>query len=163
MRKWHFLIIVLLSGVQFIYAQSTVTGTVKDAQTGTPLAGTSVKIKGKRIGTSTDANGSFTLTANTGDVLQISSVGFKSIEYTVGGGGSTEFKLEPTLAELGELTYVGTRGAPRSKASSPVPIDVVRIDKLSIATAAPNLETQLTMAVPSFNYNKQSGGDGSDA
>jgi iron complex outermembrane receptor protein len=163
MRKWQVLIILLFTGFQFIYAQSPVSGTIRDAKTGTPLPGTSVKIKGKRAGTVTDEKGNFTLPLKAGDVIQISSVGFKTIEYTVSGSGPIELGLDAALAELGELTYVGSRGAPRSKASSPVPIDVVKIDKLSIATAAPNLETQLTMAVPSFNYNKQSGGDGSDA
>src|SRR5450432_4297519 len=163
MRKWQVLIILFFAGCQFIYAQSPVSGTVKDAKTGAPLPGTSVKIKGRKSGTVTDDKGNFTLPVKIGEVLQISSVGFRTIEYTVTGSGSIDVSLDASLAELGELTYVGSRGAPRSRVSSPVPIDVVKMDKLSIATAAPNLEAQLTMAVPSFNYNKQSGGDGSDA
>src|ERR1700709_1875614 len=105
MRKWQFLMILLFSGFQVIYAQSPVSGTIKDSKTGTPLVGTSVKIKGKKGGTVTDEKGYFTLSAKPGDVLQISSVGFKTIEYTV-GSGPIDVSLEPALAELGELTYV---------------------------------------------------------
>ncbi|HEY2650215.1 MAG TPA: TonB-dependent receptor [Puia sp.] len=162
MRKWQFLTILFFFGFQVIYAQTLISGVIKDAKTGSPLLGTSIKIKGKKIGTVTNEKGYFSLPANPGDVLQISSVGFKSIDYTV-GSGPIELGLEPVVADLGELTYVGSRGAPRSKVSSPVPIDVIKVNTLGETTAKPDLMSQLNMAVPSFNYNKQSGGDGSDA
>ncbi|MEJ0080632.1 MAG: TonB-dependent receptor plug domain-containing protein [Puia sp.] len=44
-----------------------------------------------------------------------------------------------------------------------MPVDVVKLNSLEQTTSSPNLEAQLNMAVPSFNYNKQSGADGSDA
>ncbi len=161
MRKW-LVMLWLMAGIQWASAQAPVSGTIRDLQTGNLLTGASIKIKGKKSGTTSDANGNFTLPVKAGDVLQITMVGYKPVDFTV-GDGPISINLTPALEELGQLTYVGSRGAPRSKVSSPVPIDVVKIDKLSIATAAPNLEAQLTMAVPSFNYNKQSGGDGSDA
>ncbi len=161
MRTWLFMVL-FLAGTQISFAQTPVSGTIKDLQTGGPLAGASIKIKGKRSGTTTDANGNFTLSAKAGDVLQISSVGFKPLEYTV-GDGPIAISLTPALEELGQLIFVGTRGAPRSKVESPVPVDVIKINTLGETTAKPDLMSQLNMAVPSFNYNKQSGGDGSDA
>jgi len=37
------------------------------------------------------------------------------------------------------------------------------MNQLTETTAKPDLMSQLNQQVPSFNYNKQSGGDGSDA
>jgi TonB-linked SusC/RagA family outer membrane protein len=49
----------------------------------------SVKVKGSATGTTTNADGVFSLTVPTGDIiLQISSVGFASREITVGAGQS---------------------------------------------------------------------------
>ena len=58
---------------------------------------------------------------------------------------------------------MGNRGAPRVRTESPVPVDVIKVNQIGETTAKPDLMSQLNMAVPSFNYNKQSGGDGSDA
>ena len=60
------------------FAQSTVTGNVKD-NAGEPIVGASVLIKGTSTGTVTDINGNFTIQkANPSDVLVISSIGFTS-------------------------------------------------------------------------------------
>ena len=71
--------------------------------------------------------------------------------------------MTTAVSDLGQFVFVGTRGAPRSKIESPVPVDVIKVNTLGEVTAKPDLMSQLNMAVPSFNYNKQSGGDGSDA
>ncbi|HEY4935073.1 MAG TPA: TonB-dependent receptor plug domain-containing protein, partial [Puia sp.] len=162
MRKWPVQLILFLFGFQVINAQSPITGTVKDAQTGIPLVGVTIKIKGKRSGTSTDGAGNFTLTAQKGDVLEISIIGYKSTEIKV-GESPIAVGLSPAAEELGQLIFVGTRGAPRSRVESPVPVDIIKVNTLGETTAKPDLMSQLNMAVPSFNYNKQSGGDGSDA
>jgi hypothetical protein len=52
-----------------------IQGTVKDAQ-GQPLVGVSVIVKGTNKGTSTDANGHFSIDANVGNVLEFSIVGY---------------------------------------------------------------------------------------
>ena len=161
MRKWLFLFI-LIAVIQNTFAQTPVSGTIKDLQAGNPLVGASIKIKGRKSGTTTDANGNFTLAAKPGDILQVSMVGYKTIESTVGDGPMI-IGLTPAMEDLGQLVFVGTRGAPRSRVESPVPVDVIKINTLGETTAKPDLMSQLNMAVPSFNYNKQSGGDGSDA
>jgi iron complex outermembrane receptor protein len=161
MRKWLFLFI-LIAVIQTTFAQAPVSGSIKDLQSGNPLFGASIKIKGRKSGTSTDASGNFTLTAKPGDVLQVSMVGYKTMESTV-GDGPIVIGLTTAMEDLGQLVFVGTRGAPRSRVESPVPVDVIKVNTLGETTAKPDLMSQLNMAVPSFNYNKQSGGDGSDA
>ena len=67
-------------------AQTTVTGLVKDAQTGETLLGANVKVSGKAIGTTTDFDGKFLLKVNAAPpfTIEISMLGFKaaSVEIT---------------------------------------------------------------------------------
>ena len=66
-------------------AQSTITGSVSDAESGDPLIGATIAIKGKVAGTITDYDGNFEL--NTGDefpiTLIISYTGFTAQEVEV--------------------------------------------------------------------------------
>ena len=55
-------------------------GQVKDAVSGEPMIGVSVRVKGTGSGTITDFDGNFTVKASKGDVLVISYVGYKTLE-----------------------------------------------------------------------------------
>ena len=57
---------------------TTVTGTVND-ESGTPVVGASVMIKGTRTGTSTSADGKYSIqVSSAGDVLAFSAVGYQT-------------------------------------------------------------------------------------
>ncbi|MBS1974995.1 MAG: TonB-dependent receptor, partial [Bacteroidetes bacterium] len=140
-----------------------VTGAVKDSKTGLPLSGASVKIRSTKKGTSTNNQGIFKIEAAQGDVLEITAIGYAAQTVGITGEASLKISLEPSAAELQEIVFVGNRGVPRSKIESPVPVDVIKVNQLGETTAKPDLMSQMNMAVPSFNYNKQSGADGSDA
>jgi TonB-linked SusC/RagA family outer membrane protein len=60
-----------------------ISGKVVDAS-GAPLAGITVMIKGTKRGTTTLGDGTFSLQANKGDILVISSVGYVNQEIVVG-------------------------------------------------------------------------------
>jgi iron complex outermembrane receptor protein len=154
---------ILCFGFLLTLAQKSITGKIKDARTGTPLSNVSVKVKGASKGTSTNNQGEFTLSANTDDILEISSIGYASQTLTLTEGAAPLILLEPATTELTQVVFVGSRGLPRSKTESPVPVDVINVNNISSLTGKPDLMSQLNMSVPSFNYNKQSGGDGSDA
>ncbi len=65
------------------YAQSIVRGTVTDQQ-GTPVAGASVQLKNRTIGTSTDLSGAFRLSLPNGNgTLVFSSIGFATEEVNI--------------------------------------------------------------------------------
>ena len=55
-------------------------GQVKDAVSGEPMIGVSVRVKGTGSGTITDFDGNFTVKASKGDILVISYVGYKTLE-----------------------------------------------------------------------------------
>jgi iron complex outermembrane recepter protein len=162
MKGFIFFCLVLL-GSPTVYAQKAVNGKITDKQTGSALAGASIKLKGTNIGTSTNNEGQFTLMAKTGDILIISIIGYAPLTIPVSGSSQMAILLEPATAELTQVIFVGSRGAGRTKTESPVPVDVINVNQTNITTARPDLMSQLTMIVPSFNYNKQSGSDGSDA
>ncbi|HEY4875690.1 MAG TPA: TonB-dependent receptor, partial [Puia sp.] len=82
---------------------------------------------------------------------------------TIAGQSDISINLEQNSTELNEVVVTGNRGTPRVRTESPVPIDIIKVNQVGETTAKPDLMSQLNMSVPSFNYNKQSGADGSDA
>jgi len=163
MRALKQLLLLVLTFVctQQIFAQKkTFTGTVTDAKAA-PIEGATVKVKSTKAGTSTAKDGSFSIQANDNDVLEIISVGFKSITVPV-KGSSLHISLEASVEELQEVVLVGSRKGGRVKTESPVPVDVININQAGVPTARMDLTSVLNYAAPSFNYNKQSGADGAD-
>ncbi len=83
MRKLTVMLLACLMIIGQVWAQTrTVTGTVKDEQ-GAPIAGASVTVKGTEIGTTTDADGKYSLSvpANARTIV-ISTVGYASQEFS---------------------------------------------------------------------------------
>src|SRR5687768_9249996 len=75
------------------FAQSkTITGRVL-GDDNTPLTGVTVSIKGTNRSTQTNSSGDFTIAAQTGDVLQVSYVGFDVREVRVGESTNVNVKL----------------------------------------------------------------------
>src|SRR6185369_6765390 len=65
-----------------LFAQQAVKGRLSDVA-GAPLSGVSVVIKGTTRGTTTNANGEFSLSANPGDVIEFSMIGFQTTTVKV--------------------------------------------------------------------------------
>ena len=79
------LTLLLAFVVQISFAQQqTVSGTVSD-ENGLPLLGASVIIKGTTTGTTTDFDGVYSITTNSGDVLDFSYVGYSTQSIPVTG------------------------------------------------------------------------------
>lgn len=86
--------------------QQQVSGTVKD-QSGNPMPGVNILLKGTTNGTSSDADGKFTLQAAPDDVFQISFIGYKSQEVSVGNQTTINIALEEDLTTLSEVVVIG--------------------------------------------------------
>ena len=104
-RLLYALVLFLLVG-QVNAQDKTVTGKVTDA-TGNAVGNASVVEKGSNSGTSTNAEGAFTLRvpANA-TTLIISSIGFTSQEITI-GSGPVDVSLGTSSAALNEVIVVG--------------------------------------------------------
>ncbi len=88
MRKLLTLFSVLLLCTTLVQAQQRqITGKVTD-KAGEPISGATVQVKGTNTGTSAGADGSFVISARTGDVIEISAVNYGTITTTVGTGSS---------------------------------------------------------------------------
>lgn len=98
-------LVLMFLSISMMAQKVPVSGTVSD-QTG-PVIGASVIEKGTTNGTMTDNDGHFTLTVSKGAVIEISSIGYKTQEITV--GAQTDFTV--TLSEdnefLDEVVVVG--------------------------------------------------------
>ena len=137
-----------------------ITGRITNAK-GEPLSGVSILVKNKGGGTSTKANGVFTINADEGDVLVVSNIGFKTQEITVGGQHQLIIRLEDAIAEL-TTVVVGSRSLrPRSNVESPVPVDVISSKDL-LATGQIEPAQQIQYTAPSFVSNRQTIADGTD-
>ena len=87
-------------------AQVTVSGNVTD-DTGQPVPGASVYIKGTSNGTVTDFDGNYSLEANVGVTLVFSSVGFDTMEIEYTGQSSVDVILNTDVALLDEVLVIG--------------------------------------------------------
>ena len=88
------------------HAQRNISGVVSD-DSGVPLPGVNVVIKGTNIGTTTDFNGNYSINASDSDVLTFSFVGFIDGEIEVGSADSFDLSLQIGSDELEEVVLTG--------------------------------------------------------
>jgi TonB-linked SusC/RagA family outer membrane protein len=102
-------IILLLFATTFSFAQEkTIKGKVTDQKDGTVLAGVSVLIKGTSQGTTTNADGSFTLKVpSSAKTVQFSILNYDPIEVSIGNKTIFDVKMTTTEASLKEVVVVG--------------------------------------------------------
>ena len=95
MRKFtNRLIAILFFLVPFTsFAQTSISGRVVNQKDGSPVIGATILVKGAKTGTKTDANGNFTINANPGDVLIVSSVSFVPQQIKIKDGGNVTVNL----------------------------------------------------------------------
>lgn len=91
--------------ISMVAQKVPVSGTVSD-QTG-PVIGASVIEKGTTNGTMTDNDGHFTLTVSKGAVIEISSIGYKTQEITVGAQTNFTVTMSEDNEFLDEVVVVG--------------------------------------------------------
>lgn len=88
-------------------AQTTVSGTVKDAR-GEPLPGVSVKLKGTSTGASTDANGKYSISLpNANGTLVFTFIGSRTQEIPVSGRTRIDVTLQEDITNLDEVVVTG--------------------------------------------------------
>ncbi len=101
--KWLFLLFVMCGANAF--AQS-ITGTVK-ARNNDVIPGASILIKGTTKGTTANADGAFTISAQANQTLVISSIGYQSKELIVGNKNNVTIILDEDQSALNEVVVVG--------------------------------------------------------
>ena len=105
MRKAAMLLLAVIGFTAFATAQ-TVTGTVTDSK-GDPVSGISVTVKGTTKGTSTNAQGVFTIDAPSGSTLVFTGTGFTSQSVKVSGSGAVNVTVQTSVSNLNEVVVIG--------------------------------------------------------
>jgi iron complex outermembrane receptor protein len=100
------LLITLLLALQTFAQQRTITGKVTD-NTGAPVSGATVTVKGTNIATSTGSDGSYRINVpQDAGTLVISAVGYGNLEAAI-SGSSVDVSITPTQSSLNEVVVVG--------------------------------------------------------
>lgn len=138
--------VLLLMLASVVLAQErTVSGTVND-DTGAPIPGVNVLVKGTTIGTSTDADGKYSLGVSGGDaVLVFSFIGFTTQEVPIGTRTLVDVSMAPDVQTLSELVITGYTA--EKKADIIGSVAVVNNKEL-MATPTANLAAQLQGRAP---------------
>ena len=158
-----FFLFILLIGLSTMAQVKTITGKITAVDDGGPLPGASVKIKGSTTGTSTDANGSFTIQVpSTNAVLVISLIGYKTQEITVGSKTTVNVGLAPDAQELQEVTISTALGITRQAKSLGYAAQSVKSEDLNY-NHQPNLLNALQGKVAGATISSTGGGPGQGA
>ncbi|AXY78828.1 TonB-dependent receptor [Paraflavitalea soli] len=99
------LLLSCLAGTE-AFAQNTVKGKIT-TNTGDPVVGASIVVKGTANGTNTGADGSFSIAAAKGATLVVSSVGYTTKEITVGDNNTIDIRLATATGDLDQVIVVG--------------------------------------------------------
>jgi len=161
MRTLRLLTLLLLLSSVAMAQTRLISGTIRDAKTGSPLPSVTVKVKGKSISAVTNADGGFSLTAPAGDVtLEVSSVGYAPKSIVAGAGsGTVSIMMEVSSSDLGEVV-VTALGIQRKAKSLTYSTEEVKGPALT-AVPETNVMNALQGKVAGLNTFRGSGGAGS--
>lgn len=159
----NYLIAFIVSLWTFIDVQAqtkTLKGVVVD-QSKSPIPGASVKLLGTTQGTSTDANGAFTLNYTEGASLQVSALGYQSQEISLTSQTQLTITLEDDNQALNEVvvTALGIKREKRQLTYSTQEVSGTEITK----TKEPNVLNALTGKVSGVQITSSSGQPGSSS
>lgn len=115
---WGFIIVFCGTPIQ-IFAQKTtpankITGKVYDENQNDPLIGVNIVVKGKSMGTVSGLNGSFSISAEMGDIIKFSYIGYKDKEIKV-ATAVLNVAMEENALRLGEVVVEAGYGTMKKR------------------------------------------------
>ena len=161
---------LMLMGSGFAYAatsssevvadqqQVRITGTVVDAQ-GAPVPGAGVVVKGTSNGTMTDVDGTFAITARPGATLEISCMGYTTVEAAAANGMKVVLQEDNEFLEESVVTALGIR---KDKKSLGYAVEEVKASELMLNKNA-NAINSLAGKVAGVSVTQSSGSAGAGA
>ncbi|HSK11949.1 MAG TPA: carboxypeptidase-like regulatory domain-containing protein, partial [Phnomibacter sp.] len=150
MRKLTLTLFGLLALICFhALGQAPVAGKVTDTN-GNPIPSASVLQKGTQNGTTTDESGNFTLLLPPGAILEISAVGFETLE--IEAEKAVDIILKPTSGNLSEVvvTGVGAATSRRKLAIDVASLAMRNAGKSAVASVEQALQGQIAGATVQF-------------
>ena len=117
-----------------------IKGKVLD-ESGMPLSGASVIVKGSSNGVAADFDGNYTITVNENDTIVISFIGYITQEQVVNGKTTINIVLSEDASQLDEIVVVGFGTQKRSNISGSV--TTVKMDEVLGDRPVTNVSTAL--------------------
>ncbi|HWJ29026.1 MAG TPA: carboxypeptidase-like regulatory domain-containing protein, partial [Flavisolibacter sp.] len=128
-----------------VSAQQMIKGTLR-SQTGEPLPGASVSVKGTNTAVTTNSKGEFTINAPVGSVLVVSYIGYNNQEVTIADANTPlNIQMQANNQELQQVVVIGYQTVRRRDLTGAV--SVVNSENTSKIVAA-SVAEQLQGTVP---------------
>ncbi|MGN6532450.1 MAG: SusC/RagA family TonB-linked outer membrane protein [Ginsengibacter sp.] len=141
MRRVKLLMLLMFFGISAFAQNREVTGTVKD-ETGDPVSGASVVIKGTVLGVSANSAGVFHINTKPGDVLEVSAANFLPLDVKIGTQNDIPITLKRGNNIMQEVvvTALGIRREKRELATATQTINSDQINKSGSGNALSELQ-----------------------
>jgi len=104
--KLGMLLFLMVLGSSLLAQTVQVTGKVTD-ESGEPIPGATVLVKGTTTGMATDMDGQYSVSASPDAVLVFSFIGFQSQEFTIGNRSIIDVTLGSDFGSLEEVVVIG--------------------------------------------------------
>ena len=123
-----------------VSAQSSIKGKVTDAANGNPIIGATITVGKTKLSVVSDAQGAFSILANVGDQLTISSIGYTA-SSVLASNSILNIRLKPSSSELDEVV-VTALGIKREKKKLGYASQEIKGESLTVARES-NVASQL--------------------
>lgn len=118
-----------------------VSGKVTDGETGSPMPGVTVLVKGSSSGANTDGNGDYSLNVPEKATLVFSFVGYATQEVALGNRTTLNLALAPDAKALQEVVVTGYASQAKKDITGAVAVvDVKEMKKVNASNIADQLQ-----------------------
>ncbi len=133
MRLLFLVFCSFLIAMQTSAQNNRITGTVTDAESGTPLPNASVRISGSG-GTTTDKNGKFRINCSDSVTITISYIGYETFKQKVGCNSFLFVQMNQLSGNLDEIEVTATSNPDRRVLYQPASISVIGKNEIDRGT-----------------------------
>ncbi len=161
MKKMYFALAAFLM-TALAFSQGTITGSVIDGETNSPLPGANVMVKGTTNGTVTDFDGNFSINASASSgTLVVSYIGFssKQVSFTIANGDLNlgSISLMPDASALDEV-IVSTYSLAVDR-KTPVAVSTIKAGEIELKLGTQEFP-EILKSTPGIYATKSGGGFG---
>ncbi|HEV2478775.1 MAG TPA: TonB-dependent receptor [Puia sp.] len=151
------LLLTIFAHAALLAQTKKITGKVSASDNGTMLSGATVKVKGTKIATSTDADGSFTIEAAPNAILTISSIGYTAQDIPVANNSTLTIKMVADPQSMQQVVIVGYGSVKRRDLTGAVAtVSADQISKVPVTT----LDQALQGRAPGVQVTNNDGAPG---
>ena len=149
------LLCLWLMATQALAQHNQASGSVKD-ESGLPVAGAHIQVKGTMRGTISDGDGNFSIDATKGNLLIVTFIGYQPTEIKFTGQTPLQIILQEDAQTLGEVVAIGYGSVGKKEVTSAVS-HISSKDFLHVSTANP--ADQLQGKVAGVSITNQASAD----